>query len=71
MEAPKLRNFVDKETGIVRRNFLFVAEAKSIMKFSVAFEKEHAVSFLAAQMADNIMNMFLSNFQTSHSSQTY
>lgn len=55
-EARKLNIFVYNVSSIVHFHSLFGAVVKSIANFSAAFENEHGVYFLDAQMVDIVGN---------------
>lgn len=70
-EPLNLSDLTNKMASIVRRDSSFVAVGKSVIKFSVSFEKEHNVSFLNARMVDIVEETFLSDFLTSKDPQIY
>lgn len=71
MKAHKLSHPGNNVTTIVRRDFLFIVVTKSVINFSVAFEKNHAVSIIAAGMVTIVEDIVLSDFLTGNILRTY
>lgn len=49
-EKIKLRKFCSKLVVIVRTDFTFVEFLKSVLNFSIAFEKEYSERYVAARI---------------------
>lgn len=70
-KASKLSSVLNKVVSIVRRVSSFVATVKSVINFSVGFEKEHSLSFLPPRMVYIVEDMVSSHFLSGNSTQTY
>lgn len=58
-------------TSVVYRDSSFVAIAKSVINFNIAFDTEHGEFLLAARMGNIVMDMFLADFLTGNGPLVY
>lgn len=70
-KAVELNTLADKVTSFLRHDSYFAPIIKSVMNFRIAFQSEHGVFFIAAQIGEIVNVMFVYYLRMSNSSWTY